>query len=284
MQDFTLHTHTIGFDGRNTPAQMINQARAAGMRAIGISNHFIVHPQIKDSDFYRAATARGYNTIYAASFDEVMARFIPHYAELEKLAASADIKVYRGMEVDFFQNPDWRNEFLRACDVLRPDYLIGSAHFVYYDGMLRNVHDIQHATPEIQDAMLRTYWENVAAAGESGLFTWLAHLDLPKKCGLGLGADWTPIHADVVARIGAAGVGVEINTAAMDTLGSEPYPSKSILELVARHNIPVLISDDAHRVEHIGRHFERAEQFARGAGVKNFITLQKILDFRHKTM
>ena len=46
IQDFTLHTHTIGFDGRNTPAEMAARVRELGMTALGVSNHFIVHPDI----------------------------------------------------------------------------------------------------------------------------------------------------------------------------------------------------------------------------------------------
>lgn len=278
MQSFTLHTHTLGFDGQNTPAEMVACAKSLGMQAIGISNHFVVHPEIKAAPMYAAAVAHGYNAIYSATFEECIARFLPHYAELEKLAAAADIKIYRGMEVDFFDTPDWRAGFARACEILRPDYLIGSTHFVYYDGMLCNTHDMKNAAPAVCNQMLQIYWENVAAAGESGLFSWLAHLDLPKKAGLGLDASWARVEAAVLSRLAVAGAKIEINTGAYSYF-DEPYPSRRILELVARHNIPVLISDDAHRADQIGRHFDRVEQFVRDCGVKNFLTPQKILDF-----
>lgn len=284
MQNFTLHTHTIGFDGKNTPAQMIDRARSVGMRAIGISNHFIVHPRIKTTNFYRAAAARGYDAIYSASFDEVLDRFVPHYAELERLAAMSDIKLYRGLEVDFFDSPDWGAGFLHACQILRPDYLIGSAHLVAYNGTLCNMHDIKIVSPTVRRDMLTTYWNNVALAGESGLFTWLAHLDLPKKCGLDDDESFDNVHRDVISRIAKSGVAMEINTTPFDNGMNQPYPSHSILKMAADHNIPVLISDDAHNADQIGRHFDRAHQFACRAGVKNFLDMQKILDFRQKTL
>ena len=81
-QDFTLHTHTIGCDGKNTPAEMVARATEMGMQAIGISNHFIVHPKIRESNFYPHAVRGGYNQIYNSSFDEIMARFIPIYQEI----------------------------------------------------------------------------------------------------------------------------------------------------------------------------------------------------------
>ena len=53
---------------------------------------------------------------------------------------------------------------------------------------------------------------------------------------------------------------------------------------VAARNIPVLVSDDAHAANQIGRDFERAEQFITQIGVKNRLGIQKILDFRSKTL
>ena len=47
MQNYTLHTHTVGFDGRNAVMEMVNRARELGLKTIGISNHFIVHLHIK---------------------------------------------------------------------------------------------------------------------------------------------------------------------------------------------------------------------------------------------
>ena len=76
-QDFTLHTHTLGCDGKNTPAEMVARAAEMGMSAIGISNHFIVHPRIKESNFYPYAVRGGYSHMYTSSLDEIMARFVP---------------------------------------------------------------------------------------------------------------------------------------------------------------------------------------------------------------
>lgn len=284
MQDFTLHTHTLGFDGRNTPAEMIARAQDMGFSAIGISNHFIVHPKVKSSNCYQAAAARGYDAIYSTSFGEVYNKFSWHYAELEKLADESDIKVLRGMEVDFFDTPQWRDEFEVMYKFLQPDYVIGAVHLVEHNGSLYNMYDIKNALWPACRSILMEYWEKVAQASESGLFTWLAHLDLPKKCPLDDDDFWRPLHQNIISRIAKSGTPLEINTTPFDNGATEPYPSRSIMKMVAQRNIPVLISDDAHRAAQIGRHFDRAEQFARRMGIKNFMTLQKILDFRKKTL
>ena len=171
MQTFTLHTHTVGFDGANTIAEMAASARAAGFSVLGVSNHFIVHPDITRARMYPHAVRGGYDAIYLDSFDRVMEKFRPHYAELRKFQSDTDMRILCGMEVDFFPTAGWRDGFLRAIDELRPDYVIGSSHFVYYDDNLCNVHDMANATPDVRDEMLQMYWDKVAAAASSGLFT-----------------------------------------------------------------------------------------------------------------
>ena len=106
MQKFSLHTHTIGFDGRNTEEEMLTQAVALGWRRIGFSNHFIVHPEIKAAPMYAYAVRGGYDNIYAASFDEAIARFLPHYKKIDELRRQTDVQILKGMEVDFFAAPE----------------------------------------------------------------------------------------------------------------------------------------------------------------------------------
>lgn len=68
-QQFTLHTHTIGFDGKNTARDMISRACVLGFKTIGFSNHFILHPEIKQAKFYKYAKIGGYDSIYSATYD-----------------------------------------------------------------------------------------------------------------------------------------------------------------------------------------------------------------------
>ena len=144
-QNFTLHTHTNLFDGKNTATEMIDAAQQCGMVAIGISNHFIVHPDIVDTPSYAAALRGGYARMYMNNFDGAINEFKQHYDELRRIAQHASIKILCGMEVDFFNTAAWRRGFERALKVLQPDYIIGSGHFVEYNGRLCNIHDMANA-------------------------------------------------------------------------------------------------------------------------------------------
>ena len=281
IQDFSLHTHTIGFDGRNTPRDMINHAVEIGLKSFGISNHFIVHPNITHAKFYPFATSGGYGEIYSSSFDEAIAKFKPHYREIKQLSDQYDIKVYYGMEMDFFDTNDWFHGFERVMLELRPDYIICASHFIEYDGMLQNVYDFAHADPKTRDKMLALYWNKMARAGETGLFNWMAHMDLPKKVGAGTEDCWAEYERYAIDKIASAKTAIEINTSGYNRGLNEPYPSTRMLKMIANANVPVLISDDAHCVEHIGRHFDRAAEYAKSCGIKNFLTCANTLGRMH---
>lgn len=278
-QDFTLHTHTNIFDGKNSAQEMVDAAKAHGMRAIGISNHFIVHPIIPTTASYAAATRGGYAKMYMDNFDGAIAEFQAHFDELRAMAEKESIKILCGMEVDFFDSADWHRGFERALKILKPDYIIGSGHFIEYGGTLCNIHDMANAAPDESDKMLAEYWAKIQRIAKSGIFDWLAHLDLPKKRGLGRDNKWIDAENRAVQAIAAANARIEINAKGFTLPLNEAYPSPRILKMVAEANIPVLISDDAHAVDQVCRNFDDAEKMATEYGIKNRIKLQNLLDF-----
>lgn len=270
MQRFSLHTHTSGFDGRNTEEEMLQKARELGLTHIGFSNHFIVHPKIKEAPMYQYAIKGNYQNIYSSSFDEVIEKFATHYAKIDQLRKNSDIKILKGMEVDFFSYPEWRENFKKAINILHPDYLIGAAHFVEHNGVLCNSHDLKVAPKIEQKQMLHRYWQNERAAAESGLFTILAHLDLMKKTGLGQESEWIEDENKTIEVIKKAGCIVELNTSYYK-FGKEPYPGIRIMQKLAKENIPVVLSDDAHSAEQLSNFFERATDLAKECGVSYFV-------------
>ena len=266
---YTLHTHTVGFDGRDTVSDMVNRARELGYNKIGFSNHFIVNPIIKNTKMYPYAVIGGYANIYCSSFDEAESRFSEHYDEIGRVQEkNPDIKILRGMEVDFFQDEKWLAGFEHAIKLLKPDYVIGSAHFVNYGGTLLNTHDWKNSDFKTQNELLKMYWTNVKNAAASGLFTWMAHLDLPKKVYLGMEEDWAEYENMAVESAAKSNTGIEINTSFYREYAYEPYPSNRILEMMKKENVPTIISDDAHEVKNIGRHFDEARAIIKKYNLK----------------
>lgn len=273
MQKFSLHTHTIGFDGHNSEEEMLAQATTLGWSHIGFSNHFIVHPQIKEAPMYQYALKGGYNNIYSSSFDEAIAKFEPHYQKIDELRQITDIKILKGMEVDYFATPEWQEGFAKAIKHLKPDYLIGAAHFILYNDTLYNSHDVKNSTKLEQNQLIHRYWQNERATAQSGLFTFMAHLDLIKKVGLGQEDIWAEEEAKTIKTLKHSGVMVELNTSYYK-FGDEPYPSCRIQQMLSQANIPVLLSDDAHYASQLGNKFAEAQILAQQNGISNFYQLK----------
>lgn len=114
MQKFSLHTHTLGFDGQQTELEMLQQAEVLGWSHIGISNHFIVHPNIKKSPMYYYAEKGNYAAIYSESFDEAVSKFASHYQRIDEINQTSKIKILKGMEVDYFEQTE---EMAKNCGI-----------------------------------------------------------------------------------------------------------------------------------------------------------------------
>lgn len=254
-QDFILHTHTIGF-----------------------SNHFIVHPDIYKTDFYPHAVLGGYGRMYNKDFTTAINKFLEHYNTLDEMNIKYgpyNIKVLHGMELDLFNNRRWYNGYAHAIKKLNPDYVIGACHFIEYGGKVCNIHDIKKASPDIQDKMIKTYWEKIQWIAKSGLCNFMAHLDLPARVNLGGDEKWTDIEQKTIDIIADCKIPVEINTALYKYNG-QPHPLPRIMQMCADKQIPMFLSDDAHHVSQICRNFDNAKKYADSFGIK-LIGLDKII-------
>ena len=273
LQRFTLHTHTNEFDGKNTVKDMVESARQKNMHTIGISNHFIVHPNIKQAKFYPYAVAGGYDSIYNDNFDIATEKFKRHFDTLEHIADnSAQIRVLKGIELDFFDSIRWHLNMSYIINQLKPDYVIGACHFIEYNGRLCNIHDIHSASASEQNEMLQIYWEKVRRAIKSGMFTFMAHLDLPARLNLGTAPELEKLEQRTVHTLSDIKTPVEINTA---LYGEHPHPSPRIMHMIYNANLPVILSDDAHSTNQIGRHFDRAARYCEQHKISKFCEMER---------
>jgi len=253
-QNFSYHTHTNTFglfDGQNSIKEMIDRAKALGWSHMGISNHLIVHPNVKGkclfSDYVQA--------------EDIYKRLIE---EIREESIRQNFPVLVGFEVDYFRDPVWEKWFERVGLNLGADYLIGSTHIWGKDetGFLfleprNNVHPY---TPQDMFPHMNFYFDTQKAMIQSGLFTFLAHMDVQRRYLVEDGTAFIDQKNAVIEEIIKAKLPVEINTSAL-TLGmTEPHPSVWILKKLQAANIPVVLSDDAHRADHLGRAFDQAEE------------------------
>ena len=64
---------------------------------------------------------------------------------------------------------------------------------------------------------------------------------------------------DIIKSLQDNNVGIEISTKGLRKV-NDFYPCRQILQEIAKHNVKVVISDDAHLTSELGMDFEKAEK------------------------
>ena len=268
MIDYTLHTHTIGFDGRNTAQEMVEMAVSRGFKTIGFSNHFIVHPEIRKSKMYEFAVKGGYRDIYSDNIESTIELFNAHYTQVRALREKyPNINILCGMEMDYFLYMGWAENMRYAIRQLRPDYVIGAMHFIDLGNEILNVHDIKNAGGHKTGQLLREYYQNLMRLAEFDWrkvgfkFNWIAHYDLPQKVGLSC----PDMEKAAIMALRMNSMPIELNTSLIKKTRYQLNP----MAMAEIQDMPVIISDDAHSIERIGADFDAVYEIAKNAGAQN---------------
>jgi histidinol-phosphatase (PHP family) len=255
----SYHVHSRWSDGRNTIQELGEAARAAGLAEWGISDHYVLRPD-------------GVRADWSMDLDR-----LPDYvAEVQALQSEAmrgkgvALPTLRmGLETDFF--PGQEKALAEALRGYPWDYLIGAVHYVdgfpidasadYWEGL----------SEDEVNAVWRGYWERIAGLARSGLYDFVAHLDLPKIFGYQPTVDLSSEVAAALDAMAAAGLAVEVNTAGWHKPCREAYPSLELLRGCHRRDIPALVSADAHATDHLARDLPCGAEWLRAAGYSEVV-------------
>jgi histidinol-phosphatase (PHP family) len=168
------------------------------------------------------------------------------------------LEVRLGMETDYFPGFEKWVEALHQRASFH--YCLGSVH---YQGP--EYHDKFGGSPT---DFRRSYWQNLAASAETGLFDCLAHPDLIKNYQPATW-DFSAWEADIAAaldRIARTGVCMELNTSGMNKSYPEMNPGPAMLGMMRERGIPVVIGSDSHRAGRVADNFVRALASLQEAG------------------
>jgi histidinol-phosphatase (PHP family) len=184
------------------------------------------------------------------------------YVSVVTEAKRQGLPVKLALEVDWYR--PWAD---RLADLVAPypwDYLLGSVHIV--DGEAVDMEPGLWGELPVE-TIWRRYFEEVCALARSGLADVLAHPDLAKIFGLRPKPDVVAgLHADYADAVAEGGVAVEVSTAGLRKRVGELYPDRELLAACVARGVPATLASDAHVAGDVGRDFDRAVEFMRGAG------------------
>jgi histidinol-phosphatase (PHP family) len=247
--DYHMHT-TLSKDGKNTAAEMCEEALGRGLREIGFTEHLDFARQDEDYGFLNWGAC-------TAAVAEVRARY------------AGRLVIRLGLEFDF------RREFgAEPAEVLATmpcDFRIGSVH----SAAGRHLYKLpKESVPEASDLrrIHAEYLAEVEALAASGLASTIGHFDyickqLPQFAGLLRDEAYWRRAERILERCIANGTALEVNTHHMLDRG---LGMAADLEILRRYRglggRLVTVGSDAHRREEIAHNFAAAGQALRAAG------------------
>lgn len=223
----------------------VETARAGAVDEIGLTEHVYYFAQTRSlwTDPYQIARC-----VYD----------LDTYVDAVLTAKQRGLPVKLGLEVDYVRG---REDETR--EILSPypwDFLLGSVHYV--DGLAIDSEPRVSSVLGVERSWVM-YFEQLAAAAQSGLFDSLSHPDLVKVFGEHVDDfDYAPV-ADAIAE---SGVAIEVSTAGLRKPVGELYPDPRLLAECKQRGIPVTTASDAHVPELVGRDFDQARELLRTAG------------------
>lgn len=249
-----LHIHSTYADGKDTPEEMVMEAVRRGFDSIGFSEH----------SYMSFSSAIHQMTVEDMERYKTEIRFLKSkYKHIIDIFCGMEFEIYSDVPTDGF------------------DYLIGSVHYLDFDGEILGFdRDLEQTLAYVQNhfdgdglRFAQKYFETVARLPEKARFDIIGHFDLVTKnnekgkfidtsAKAYLNAGFEAIHA-LKGKIPF----FEVNTGAISRgYRTSPYPQMEFLKEFNRLGFGAVITSDCHDKHFIDCHFEEAKELLLAAG------------------
>lgn len=261
-----LHTHSTFCDGKNTLEENVTAAIQKGIKVLGFTSHSM-YPFHTESNMKPE-------------------KFPAYCQEIHRLQKKYEgqLTIRLGFEADYI--PGITLPCHENYADFKPDYLIGSVHFIFQRAGIFGVDN----TPEIwaegaakfyggdMKAVIGDYFALQKEMMSLGNFELVGHPDLVRKFNekfplFDENEGWYKEYLDDMAKALAKwGGATEINTGAISRGWlTKPYPSQYFLEKLYEAGVPLAITADAHSAENLDCAFDLARQIAKKAGYTEIV-------------
>ncbi|MGH9368886.1 MAG: histidinol-phosphatase HisJ family protein [Thermoanaerobaculia bacterium] len=260
LPDYHVHTFRCGHAG-GASRDFVRRAVERELGEIAFTDHiplYFLPPSSRDPKLaMREEELEGYIAEVEALREEFRER----------------IPIRLGLEADYAEGHEQTLErWLSRADW---DLVLGSVHWVAGDWIDAPESANRRFEREGAEALYAEYYRLLAKAARTRLFDVLTHFDLPKKHGHRPPRALEESEDLAIAAAREAGCAVEISSAGLRKPVGEAYPEARLLRKLVAAGVPVTFSSDAHAPAEVGWGYERTLALARGAGVVEYVTLEK---------
>jgi histidinol-phosphatase (PHP family) len=270
----SLHNHSTYCDGKNSPAEMLQDAIKQSLTHFGLSGHapvpFETEWSIKNID-----VAREYIT------------------EIEKgIIEYPDLKIYKGLEADYIPGKSYSFDYFR--EELKLNYIIGSVHLVrnnsgiwFIDGPIEGYDRglKKHYDKNFMAAMSQYYQQQMEML-EKENFEILAHCDKVlmhnNKRYVNESDDaHLQLLKDTLKMASEKDVWVEINTRGLyKGLHQDFYPGTYIFSFIKKEKIKIIKSADGHATDQIIKGFSELDKAISEFGIEDLVVCPEEIEER----
>ena len=260
-----LHTHTVFGDGKNTPEEMVLGALAAGCTSLGFSEHSPLPSSIDPDGWTMKAED-------VSAYRGGVLRLREAYRDR--------LEIFLGLEQDLDSPPPEG----------RWDYLIGSVHTVWADGVPLSVDEGRDSfIRSVADcfggdyfAFARAYYARVAGVAARTGCQIVGHFDLVTKFNEGgrLFDEGDPRYRaaalEALEALPAEDLVFEINTGAMSRgYRADPYPAPFLLHAIRARGGCICLTSDCHSADAATYGFAQAARQAMACGFRETMVLTR---------
>lgn len=250
-----LHIHTTYADGKDRPEEIIKEAIERGFHSIGFSEHSYM-----------------YFSQWPYQMTEEQAEAYKNEIRHLKSKYKRQIDVFCGMELEFYS--DVKTEGY--------DYLIGSVHYLDFDGEILGFDRGLQETIDYVNShfggngmkFAQKYYETVCRLPERGVDI-VGHFDLLTKNNEKGGfidvtsKEYLDLGYEAIHSLKGKIPFFEVNTGAISRgYRTSPYPQIEFLKEFQRLGFGVVITSDCHDKRFIDCQFEEARELISQAGFK----------------
>ena len=247
MVNYHNHTNLCGH-ASGTMEDYVTSAINKSLQEFGFSDHAPVPLHLRDGISMNPEETESY---------------INEAVRLKELYRDK-IAVRVGFEVDYpifdtFDNRYFVDE--------RIDFVIGSVHYIK-DWGFDNPDNIERFNERPIDDIYSDYYSVLESLVDSNLVDIIGHFDLIKKFGHRAKSDFTSRITTIAKKMAKKGIVAEINTSGLYKPVKEIYPSKEIVGILFKENVPVTLGSDSHSPDEVCRGYDIAIAMLKAAGYR----------------
>lgn len=255
------------------------RAQQLGLTQVGIVDHlyrfreykfyYETHMHLADDELGRLQEV-WLDQVCVASLDQ----FVAFLQGEQKHWAADGIELKIGIELDYF--PGGEAVLSGVTSAYPWDYAIGSVHFLDGWGFDNPQTEERFAGKDLL-ALYERYFAVMEQGIKSRLYDIAAHPDNLKVFGYRPDETLLIPHYERIARALLENrVATELNTGLFYRFPArEMCPSTTFLQILARYQVPVTTSSDAHFPDHLGQHVAEACEKLRSAGYERILSFSQ---------